>query len=501
MIEPVRRAAWAALLALFAVVLVRTAWLSDDAFLSFRCADNLVHGYGLRWNVAERVQVFSNPLWTFAIAALLAVTREIWATALIFSSLLSMAAVVLLGMFSGWSWAGLVGALALVVSRAFTDYSTSGLENPLLHLLLVAFAFALRRSDVAPRRPFVIAALLATTRDDALLLALPALVQTSWGCPKRDVIRDAAIGLAPYWIWKSFALVYFGFPAPNTAYAKLAAGVPWTAFIPQGMHYFANSLRWDPITLLAVAAGLAAARRGRAGGLAAGVVLYLVYVVRVGGDFMSGRFLAAPLVLAVWIAVAAVPALRARTALALMAALVVYGVFFARSPLRTGKNYRQTILHENLTDAHGITDERAHYHQFSNPLCRRDGERMPSYKGVDWGLEQRARGVAGVQRVLVVGMRGYYAGPGMHLLEGFGLEDPLMARLPMAPGTEWRIGHFPRPIPAGYIETLATHQNRIADPAIARLYDDIALVTRGPIWSARRFAAMVRLNRHRVQRR
>jgi arabinofuranosyltransferase len=50
------------LLALFAVVLCRTAWVGDDAYITFRTVDNLVHGYGARWNVDERVQAYTHPL-------------------------------------------------------------------------------------------------------------------------------------------------------------------------------------------------------------------------------------------------------------------------------------------------------------------------------------------------------------------------------------------------------------------------------------------------------
>jgi len=499
MMQRLRRGAWAALFVLYAIVLVLTAWLSDDAFLSFRCADNFVHGYGLRWNVAERVQVFSNPLWTFATAGLLAITREIWATALVFSGIVSLAAVGLFAMWSGWTWAGVAGLTALLVSRAFVDFSTSGLENPLLHLLLVAFLLALRAAASSTRawRPFLIGALLATTRDDALLLVLPALLFLLRGRPRRAALRDAFLGLSPFLLWKLIALVYFGFPAPNTAYAKLAAGVSWTELVPQALHYFANSLRWDPITLIAITGGAVCGFRARSGwmrAVVAGIALYLLYILRIGGDFMSGRFFAAPLVLAAALGVHALRGARVRPALAAVAVLLAYGALFPRSPFRTGKNYRQTVLHEVLTDAHGVTDERAHWHRFSNPLCREAGQRMPSYAGVEWGLQQRATGVHDVQRVNVVGMRGFYAGPGLHLLEGFGLEDPLLARLPMPAGTNWRIGHFPRPIPDGYIETLATGQNHIADSTIARYWDQLALVTRGPLWSSPRFAAIVRLN-------
>ena len=51
------------LLVFYAVILLRTAWLSDDGFITFRTIDNFIHGYGLRWNVAERVQTYTHPLW------------------------------------------------------------------------------------------------------------------------------------------------------------------------------------------------------------------------------------------------------------------------------------------------------------------------------------------------------------------------------------------------------------------------------------------------------
>ena len=37
-------------LGLVAVVLCRTAWLADDAFISFRAVDNLIAGHGLVWS-------------------------------------------------------------------------------------------------------------------------------------------------------------------------------------------------------------------------------------------------------------------------------------------------------------------------------------------------------------------------------------------------------------------------------------------------------------------
>jgi hypothetical protein len=44
--------------------------LFDDAMISMRYAYNLAHGNGLVWNLGERVQGFTNPLWVFYMALL-----------------------------------------------------------------------------------------------------------------------------------------------------------------------------------------------------------------------------------------------------------------------------------------------------------------------------------------------------------------------------------------------------------------------------------------------
>ena len=47
----------------FMAVLLRTAWLGDDAFITFRTVMNVTHGHGLTFNIAERVQSYTHPLW------------------------------------------------------------------------------------------------------------------------------------------------------------------------------------------------------------------------------------------------------------------------------------------------------------------------------------------------------------------------------------------------------------------------------------------------------
>ena len=86
----------AAALALVAWAILRTAWVADDAYITLRTIDNWVRGHGLRWNVDERVQAYTHPLWMLVLAAAYAITREpMWTSALV-GGALSLAAVALL---------------------------------------------------------------------------------------------------------------------------------------------------------------------------------------------------------------------------------------------------------------------------------------------------------------------------------------------------------------------------------------------------------------------
>ena len=64
-------ARWVAvpLLITYLVLVVSNAWLSDDAYITFRTVDNVVNGYGLTWNVVERVQAYTHPLWMLLLSA------------------------------------------------------------------------------------------------------------------------------------------------------------------------------------------------------------------------------------------------------------------------------------------------------------------------------------------------------------------------------------------------------------------------------------------------
>jgi len=521
------------LITLLAIVILRFAWLSDDAYITFRVVDNAAAGLGLRWNPAERVQAYTHPLWLFVLLAGRLLTGELYYTAIALSLALSVAAAWLLAFRLRAAPAAVVlGLLVLTFSQAFVDYATSGLENALSHLLLAGFLVlyfrrpasedadsAIIPSASSPDNPppatrhsplntayrllfteycllptASLAALLALNRLDALLLVLPALGWALWRRRSARALGWVALGFLPLAVWTAFSLFYYGFPFPNTAYAKLATGIPAADLARQGIAYLLNSLRWDPLTLTVTTAAVfvALARRWADGlAVAAGIVLYILYVVSIGGDFMSGRFLTLPLLAAVALLLAITSRSAGSAAIhltprlaAILAALVLLLAAIGHLPvLLAGRPTGDAARRDG-----DIADERAYYTPYTGLFA----DRVP-HPWAEQGLVLRAEGAAVVEHGNV-GFLGYYAGPAVHIIDRNGLTDPLLARLPVRDPAGWRIGHFRRDVPPGYAETLRTGQNVIQDANLAAYFDVLARVTRGPLWNAGRLREIWRLN-------
>src|ERR1700743_1067969 len=77
-------------LGVFLYVLIRTAWVCDDAYIIFRTVDNFANGFGPRWNVDERVQAYTCPLWMFVLTSVYACSREIFYTSITLSIIFSL---------------------------------------------------------------------------------------------------------------------------------------------------------------------------------------------------------------------------------------------------------------------------------------------------------------------------------------------------------------------------------------------------------------------------
>lgn len=494
---------WAAfvLLIVYSVLVVLNAWLSDDAYITFRTVDNVVNGYGLTWNVAERVQAYTHPLWMLLLSGFYAITREIYFTSLAVSIVISLAAAAILTFGVARDRLAAVATLVtLSLSKAFVDYSTSGLENPLTHLILVGFVWVYFSDRYSIRKVALLSTLTAlgmVNRIDVGLLMLPALAYAIWQVRSIPTAMAGLLGFLPLAAWELFSIFYYGSAVPNTALAKLNAGlIPASDLRRAGLSYLLNSLRVDPTTLTIIAAGVLlsiVSRELRRGALALGVVLYVAYVVQVGGDFMSGRFLTAPFFLSV-ASLARVPEWSPRVPTWLTGTVIVImsitlGLIAPYSPIRSWGGERADADPRVWVQGRGITDERANYYHNTGLMeaLRRDVT-LPDH---DWAIEGRSARALGPAVVVKgsVGFYGYFAGPEVYVVDLLALGDPLLARLPVA-DPDWRIGHFGRRPPQGYLDSLENGENRIADPNLAAYYDKLSDVIRGSLWDPNRLRAI-----------
>jgi arabinofuranosyltransferase len=395
----------------------------------------------------------------------------------------------------------IAGTLILILSKAYIDYSTSGLENPLSHFLALCFfgLFLFNKQEDSRHITNLafLACLGALNRLDTILIYLPALGLVLWGSSNRlNAIRSMVVGFLPLVLWELFSLFYYGTPFPNTAAAKLDNGIQTMILLRQGAYYFLNSLRMDTITLNVIVCAIALSfisRNLRRISVAVGIVLYLAYILNIGGDFMSGRYFSLPLLVAVILLstfeLKSFMAFAGVSAVIMFVGLLPFLTMIERRPTY-GQNRENNLV---FFDAHRIADERLVYKDRTGLLIALQGDSPKVvYSQDEWEY------IPGYQRevhlVGAMGINSYRDGPNVHVIDRNGLADPLIARMPLEDTQDFRIGHFHHIIPAGYEETLATGTNQIQDANIASYYDKLSVVVQGPLWDKNRLLEIWNIN-------
>jgi arabinofuranosyltransferase len=484
---------------LFGVVLLRSAWITEDAYITLRTVANFINGYGLTWNIAERVQAYTHPLWMLALSALYFFTHEAFYTTLVLSLACSLGAFILVAkMAPRLNLATIAGLCVLLFSKAFIDFSTSGLENPATHLLLAAFLliFLGQEGSFEAKKIFwlsFLAGLATLNRMDTALFFAPAIIyilirQRSW-----STLKWMLIGFLPFILWELFSILYYGFPFPNTAYAKLGNDLSRIDLLEMGYLYFMNSLHWDPISLPIIGTAMWLAFTSgswREKTVSLGVGLYLLYVLWIGADYMSGRFFSAALLVAVVLFNRRFSSVSLAGGIIVLAFVFTFGFI---SPTPTLTSIDDASFSTGRTDINGIADERSFYYQPSSLLYDKAKTIEPYHDWVFKGLQLKADGTR-VQPLLNIGFTGYFAGPSVYIIDRLALADPLLAHLPPIPKTTVVMGHFERAIPDGYFQSVKYNENRLTDPNLALYYDKIRLLTRAPLFSWDRLAAIWFMN-------
>lgn len=380
-----KNAAGLALLSLTFVVIVRTAWISDQAVPTLRFAVNLINRVAPTLNVNERATTLVHPLWVLLIAVVTLVATNAYYAVFAVSIALSLATLWLLVWRVATSfWPAMLAGAVLILSRAYVDYSTSGFENPLSHFLLVyGVVLGFKSMSNGQHQRWTLAALttliaLYLCRPELLLLVLPFCAVIVWqshlNARRTTMLVLAAV--SPVGLWTLLRLI--GYPGifADTPWLDVERAFSSATNIQQGINYLVDSFSVDPVTLTFVAIGILLALRQSLPlqALATGIVLYLLYVLVIGGDSWSGRLLTAPLLASVVVVSRSDLSSVGIASIALV--LLAFGALSFPATIMAGRAYTASGA-----ATHGIKDGRGEFFQQRGLL---NAGRMTFVQPDDW---------------------------------------------------------------------------------------------------------------------
>jgi hypothetical protein len=316
-LNPLQLGVWIAAIAILAYGIyqvIQLYWVCDDAFISFRYAKNLVNGLGLVYNAGEHVEGYTNFLWTVIIALGFKLNFE----PILFSNILG--ALSYFGTVAVFGWLSYrlfstgrnegklflpLAAMAVLLHHDCHVFATSGLETSFdMFLVSVGFFLLLQlRNERSPMWAGLALLMAAATRPDSMAFYVMGAAFLFITVPKPWkslfwYLAPMVLLYLPYWIIR---YSYYGWPFPNTYYAK-SADLPYYS---QGFTYISLYFRSYYVLLLAPIGLIAAVVVNRkqpiafrnlspsAKALLLGVLFcgpYTFYVLRSGGDFMFARF-------------------------------------------------------------------------------------------------------------------------------------------------------------------------------------------------------------------
>lgn len=274
-------------------------WLGDDAMISMRYGRNLAKGVGLVWNAGERVEGYSNFLWTIYMGLVHVFPIPDSKTSLVVlltNIVLAIATIpVIISLVRALGGDVMVAAFTMagfVLSRSVMAWTTAGFETTLLTFFFLLSTYRVIRESQLNQPSlltFVLVATMSLVRADAailsaLLYALSVLLNNN----RKLVVVYSVISLALPIAHEMFRVSYYGDVLPNTAYLKT---LNWNGRYVAGWGYVLDFAKHYPVVIGVAAIGsLLSQQRSRL--VLLGIFLaYMAYVAYVGGDaFPNFRF-------------------------------------------------------------------------------------------------------------------------------------------------------------------------------------------------------------------
>lgn len=329
---------------------------SDDAFISFRYAANLMQGHGLVFTPGERVEGYSNLLYVLLVApAMLAGPDAIYPFSVVLNLLLLGATLALFWWHARThlgAAAANIGVMVLGLNPWLWANAASGLETTLILAITTATWIALetyRRSGSrgALRALALLALLAVTSRVDGFLLPLLGAAYLAFSRRYRGAAALAGLTMAAMALYTVARLLYYDDVIANTFHNKVS-GDTWVRILDGLRFYRIEGIKtWAFPALLIGTLHLALklVRQGPTTALAAltfplcFVAAWSGYVVYVGGDIYHERFLLAAIPLALFLVLATTRTWAAPLRAVAIAALAVLPVVYVMDDGRFDYRY------------------------------------------------------------------------------------------------------------------------------------------------------------------
>ena len=290
----------------------------DDSYISYIYAHNLAHGHGLVYNPGEAVEGYSNFLWTVILAAGVFLGLEITAFSTAVGAVLALATLAVtwrlaqrlsLRQESSSPW---IAPVLLALSTPFIMWSVSGLESALMTCCLTTatwLTLAERdRPALWPLMTLVLVALAMTRIEGVAYAGLLLTYGLVCDFRKGRLVQRAWLGkiglfTVPLLAWHLWRISYYGWPLPNTYYAKMGGSSTLMDGVRYHYHFaldnFGNIGIFMAIALLTVAGWLLALRQRKLSHahtlVLAVAALHTAIVLYSGGDWMPFNRLIVPI--------------------------------------------------------------------------------------------------------------------------------------------------------------------------------------------------------------
>ncbi|MFO0389950.1 MAG: hypothetical protein ACK502_09585 [Alphaproteobacteria bacterium] len=293
-------------------------FIQDDAYISFVYARNFAEGHGLRWYPGSDEYGYTNFLFTVMVGILMkfGFSPEFASYMLTFpAALISLPLVYGIGKkitrSSIPAWAATV---ALATNHTFLSYATGGLETSVvLCLVYTVYYLALHWEEDLKHSRIIIISLFAVLslliRLDSAILLVPAYVFLLWGLRKqllpngrvnirvflRFAVNASALPLCGVSVVLGFCYWYYGYALPTTFHAKLDS---W--YVIEGLSYiyaFVRAQFFVPAIYIMVwffsirLDDLSRINDRYTWLLSSSIMLWMLYILHTGGDFMEFRFI------------------------------------------------------------------------------------------------------------------------------------------------------------------------------------------------------------------